>query len=69
MSEELPDLTSDEEGRPMWSTWSPERYDPSTGESYAHTKVEICHNIVSQTVTATLEYEEDDAKIVVVLLT
>ena len=66
---EVPELTSDEEGRPIRSTWAPERYDPSTGESYAQTRIKICHNIVSQTPTVTLAYSEDDSKIVVVLLT
>ena len=30
---EIPDLASDEEGRPMRSVQAPEMYDPSTGES------------------------------------
>ena len=68
VSEEVPDLTSDEEGRPMRTTRTPERYDPSTGESYAQTTKELCHNIISQTATATLQYDEDDAKIFAIVL-
>ena len=33
--DEVPELTSDEEGRPIRSSRKPERYDPSTGRSYA----------------------------------
>ena len=35
ISEEVPELTSDEEGRPMRASRAPEQYDPSTGQSYA----------------------------------
>ena len=68
LSEEIPDLTSDEEGRPMRMTQTPERYDPSTGESYAQTTKELCHNITSQTATAILQYNEDNAKIFAIVL-
>ena len=56
---EVPELTSDEEGRPIRSTWAPERYDPSTGES-AQTQIKLCHNSVCQTTTETLDYSKKD---------
>ena len=38
ISEEVPELTLDEEGRPMRASRAPEHYGPSTGQSYTQTK-------------------------------
>ena len=66
-TQEVPELTSDKEGRPMWSTREPEQYDPSTGESYI--QLESCHNITSPTPTMNLEYSESESKLIACLLT
>ena len=66
---DIQELISDEEGRPMWSAWAPERYNPSTGESYAHSWIKKIHNIISQTPTATLDYSDVESKVVAEILT
>ena len=69
VSNEVPKLTSDEERRPMRSTRAPDRYDPSTSESYVQPCIDLCHNIVLETSTETPDYTKDDSKIVVILPT
>ena len=66
---EISELTSDEEGIPMWSTREQERYNPLTVESYVQSGIETFYNIVSQTPTTTLDYSNAKSKVVVELLT
>ena len=67
--DEVPDLTSDEEGRPMRNLCEPERYDPSTGRSYA--QMEACHNIMKQSSEpkVTLDYTEEEVQVVANIIT
>ena len=53
----------------MRSARVPERYEHSTGESHAQSRIGIFHNIISQTPTATLDYYDAKPKVVEEILT
>ena len=60
---EIPELTSEEEGRLMRLFQPPERYNPSSGSSYL--QVDACHNIVKQSTSyKNLQYKEIKARVV-----
>ena len=67
--DKVPELASDEEGRPIRSSREPERYDPSTGCSCA--QMEACHNIAKQSnePKVTLDYTEEEVQVVASIIT
>ena len=67
--DEVPELTSDEEGRPIHSSRELERYDSSTGHFYA--QMEACHTIVkhSNEPKVTLGYTGEEMQVVASIIT
>ena len=67
--EKVLELTYNEEGRPMYNLREPERYEPTTGRSYA--QIEACHNIVNQSgePKITLDYTEEEVQVVANIIT